>query len=645
MALGGGAVPGRKRASQLNVKSPIAKTASILYSVDAMKKAAVCLFLTLSPSLLPGASGYLVHNLVADNKSTATADFYDPRLINPWGNAVSTGSPFWVCDFGVSTLYTVNDTGAVVFGTPNATTQPLIPGAGGPPHKGSCTGIVSTAAPGVTATTPPSFQFSAAGKGPATASFIFVTEDGVLSAWSGGIDATQAFVMADNSKTAVYKGLAIVGAPTPQLYAANFKTGTIDVFDGKFQPVTLATGAFTDPLIPAGFAPFNIWPLGGKLYVAYARQDANNQFDVAGPYNGYVDVYDNSGKLLQHLISGGPGFFNSSGTPLNSPWGLAIAPATFGKYANTLLVGNFGDGKINAFDQKTGAFLGPLQDGDGKTIVIPGLWSLLFGNGGSGGDKDTLYFTAGPGGQKHGVLGSISANPNLTTEGVVNAGQPTAGVAGNTFVLIKGSDLAATKRSWVKADFGDTGKTLPTSLDGVSVMVNGAPAYISSVSPVQIMILTPPDLGPGPNGQVEVDVSDNGLTGTVSVPLQPVAPGFFLADAAGHISAVHGNGTPVTATAPATPGETISLFGTGFGTTNPPIVAGQVPSGVFPLVTPPAITFKGTSANVSFAGLAGAGLYQINVTVPAGLPDGDAPVVATIGPTSSPAGASIAIKN
>ena len=646
MALGGRAVPGWQRPFRLNVKSRtsrIAKWASILYSVDAMKKAAVCLFLTLSPHLMPAATGYLVHNLVADNKSTATADFYDPRLVNPWGNAVSTGSPFWICDFGVSTLYTVADTGTSVLGTPNATTQPSIPGAGGAPNKGSCTGIVSTGAPGVTATTPASFQFSANGKGPATASFIFVTEDGVLSAWSSGIDATQAFVMVDNSQTAHYKGLAIVGAPTPQLFAANFKAGTIDVFDANFKPVTLAAGAFTDPSIPAGFAPFNITALGGKLYVSYAKQDANNQFDVAGAGNGYVDTYDNTGKLLQHLIAGGPGFFNSSGAPLNSPWGLALAPATFGKYANTLLVGNFGDGTINAYDPKTGAFLGPLQDGTGKNIVIPGLWALLFGNGASGGDKDTLYFTAGPGGEKHGLLGSISANPNLTVAGVTNAGQAAAGIAGYTFINIKGTDMAVTKRAWAKADFGTNGNTLPTSLDGVSVMLDAAPAYVSSISPVQITVLTPSNLGTG--GQVAVQVTDNGLTSTVNVPVQPVAPGFFLVDTAGHIDALHSNGTPVSSTAPASPGETISLFGTGFGVTNPPVVDGQIQSGGAPLVVPPVITFGGTAATVSFAGVAGTGLYQINVVVPSGLPNGDAPVVAMIGAVSTPTGASITIKN
>ncbi|HLK67354.1 MAG TPA: TIGR03118 family protein [Bryobacteraceae bacterium] len=605
-----------------------------------MKKAAVCWFLALTPHLLLAQNGYLVHNLVADDKTTASADFYDPRLINPWGNAVSTGSPFWICDFGVSTLYTVADTGTTPLGTPNATTQPLVPGASGAPQKGSCTGIVSTAASGVTATTPPSFQFSAAGKGPATASFIFVTEDGTLSAWSSTIDATQAFILVNNGGKAAYKGLAIVGAPTPQLYAANFKTGTIDVFDANFKPVTLAAGAFTDPQIPAGFAPFNIQSLGGKLYVTYALQDANGQFDVAGPGNGYVSTYDNTGKLLQHLV--GPGYFNQP-SALNSPWGLALAPATFGRYANTLLVGNFGDGKINSYDPKTGAFIGTLTDATGKAIALPGLWSLLFGNGGNGGDKDTLYFTAGPGGQKHGILGSISANPNLTTAGVTSSAQTGAGLAPNSFVAIKGTDLAVTKRSWTKADFGSTGTSLPTSLDGVSVTVNGETAYIQSISPVQITMLTPPDLATF--GNIPLVVNNNGLTTTLTVSVQPVAPAFFLADTAGHIDANHASGAPITTANPASAGEIISLFGTGFGVTNPPATAGQVPSGAAPLLTLPTVTFGGTSATVLFAGLVGPGLFQINVVVPSGLTNGDVPVVATALGTNSPSGATISVKN
>jgi uncharacterized protein (TIGR03118 family) len=475
------------------------------------------------------------------------------------------------------------------------------------------------------------------------ASFIFVTEDGILSAWANGADPANALVEVDNSKTAVYKGLALLTTPTPQLYATNFRAGTIDVFDASFKPVTLAPGAFTDPAIPAGFAPFGIQAIGGKLYVTYAKQDAEKHDDVAGPSNGYVDVYDSAGKL-QRLISGGPGFFGSPGAPLNSPWGLALAPATFGKFAGALLVGSFGDGTINAFDANSGALLGTLQDGSGNTIKIGGLWALSFGNGSSGGDKDTLYFTSGPGGEQHGLIGSISANPNLTSAGVTNSGQAAAGIAPNTYMTIKGTDLAATKRVWATSDFGATGKALPTSLDGVSVTVNGTPAYVEFVSPVQITILTPAGLVTA--GQIQVVVSDNGLTSaTVNVPAQLLAPGFFLADTAGHIAAEHGGGTVISSTAPAAPGETIALYGTGFGATTPAVVDGQILGGVSPLVVAPAITFNGVSAQVVFAGLVATGLYQFNVTVPAGLPDGDAAVVATLGGFVSPAGATITIKN
>ena len=611
-----------------------------------MNRIAVCLFLTLSPQLLPAATGYLVHNLVADDKATATADFYDPRLINVWG--VAPAGQFWVCDVGVSTLYALNPTNATPIGTPNTTVQPTIPGAGG--SKGTCTGIVSTS--GTPVTTPPSFPVTAPGKNPVAASFLFVSEDGVLSAWANGADATQAFVEVDNSRTAVYKGLALLTTPTVQLYAANFKAATIDVFDAQFKPVTLASGAFVDTKIPAGFAPFNIQAIGGNLYVTYAKQDANKFFNIAGAGDGYVDVYDSTGKLLQS-------FFGGPGSPLNSPWGVAIAPATFGKFANDLLVGNFGDGVINAFDPTTGAFLGPLQDGSGtpgifgtpgKTITIPGLWALAFGRNGNLGDPDTLYFTAGPGGQKHGLLGSISANPNITATSVTNAAQSGAGIAANTYITIKGNNLAPTKRSWTTADFGATGKALPTSLDGVTVTVNGEPAYIIYISPVQINLLTPTDLAP--SGDIAVQMSDSTLTSSsVTVSAQAVAPSFFLADVAGHVAAVHTNFTRVgTATSspvgtPAAPGEVIVLYGNGFGTTNPAAVNGQVLAAPSPMVVNPTITFNGISGDVVFAGLTATGLYQFNVKVPAGLPDGDARVAATAGGVTSPAGALIAIKN
>ncbi|HEY1495652.1 MAG TPA: TIGR03118 family protein [Candidatus Solibacter sp.] len=606
-----------------------------------MNKLALCLLVSLTSQLLPAATGYLVHNLVADAASTVTppADNIDPRLVNAWGIVASATSPFWVCDggTGLSTVYTVNATNTTVLGLPNPTTQPTVPGAGGVP-KGVCTGIVANTAP---ATTPVTFPVTAPGKAAVAASFIFVTEDGVLSAWAGGADATQAFVEADNSNTAVYKGLALVTTPVVQLYLANFKSGTIDVYDAQFKPVTLAAGAFADSKIPAGFAPFNIWNIGGKLYVAYAKQDANKKFDVAAPGNGYVDVFDTTGKLLQSLVIGG------TGSLLNSPWGLALAPATFGKFANDLLVGNFGDGLINAYDPTTGAFVGTLQDPSGKNIVIPGLWGLTFGNGSSGGDKDTLYFAAGPGGLKHGILGSISANPNVVSTAITNAAQATGGIAANTYVTIKGTNLAATKRSWAAADFGTTGKALPTALDGVSVTINGEPAYISYISPVQINLLTPVDLPS--SGQVTVVVTDNSLTSsTVNVSPQAVAPSFFLLDTAGHIAATHANNSLIGTTAPATPaapGETIVLYGNGCGPTTPSAINGQVVSAAAPLLVTPTVTFNGNNATVVFAGLSATGLYQFNVVVPSGLADGDATVVVKAAGASSPSGALITIKN
>ena len=577
--------------------------------------------------MLAAGTGYLVHNLVADSAATATADFYDARLINPWGNVASATSPMWVCDLGRSTVYTVNSTNATPLGTPNPTVQPTVPGAGG--SKGSCTGIVSNIAP---ATTPPTFPVTAPGKNPVAAGFIFVTEDGVLSAWAGGADATQAFVEMDNSGTAVYKGLALVVTPAVQLYAANFKSGGIDVFDAQFKPVTMPAGSFVDPKVPAGFAPFNIWNIGGKLYVAYAKQDSNKQFDVPGRGNGYVSVFDSTGKLLQSLVAGG------AGSALNSPWGLAMAPATFGQFANDLLVGNFGDGVINAYDPTTGAYLGTLQDLNGKNIVLGGLWSLYFGNGASGGDKDILYFTAGPNGQKGGILGSIQASPNLAASGIINAAQATAGVAPNTFISIKGSSLAATKRSLAAADIANG--RLPTTVDGVTVTVNGQGAFITYISPVQINLVTAVELPT--SGTVDVTVSNNGLTSaTLSAAVQPIAPALFVNGK--YAAALHANNTVVGPTTlvpnnstPAAPGETIVLFGTGFGVTNPGAVSGGLVTTPAPLLLTPAILFDNVAGNVVFAGMIAPGVFQFNVVVPKSLPDGDVPVVASTGGYSSP---------
>jgi uncharacterized protein (TIGR03437 family) len=295
-------------------------------------------------------------------------------------------------------------------------------------------------------------------------------------------------------------------------------------------------------------------------------------------------------------------------------------------------VGNFGDGRINAFDPTSGNSLGPLMDSSGNPIAIPGLWALIAGNGGSGGDPSSIYFTACTGGQQHGLLGSIQAAPVITTSSVVNGGSLAPGSAPNTFLSIFGPNLASTTRNWKTTDF--VNGALPTSLDGVSVMIDGKPAYIAYVSPTQLNVLSPVDTTTGP---VAVSVTNNGLvSASANVQLAAVAPSFFTFKG-NAIAALHSDDvTPVgasgvtTGSTPAAAGETIVLWGTGFGATNPAYPAGQLIMTAYPLPALPTVSFGGTQATVTFAGLTLAGVYQINVTVPPGTPSGDNVVVATV---------------
>jgi uncharacterized protein (TIGR03118 family) len=324
-------------------------------------------------------------NLVSDIPGLALHT--DPVLVNPWGISHSNTSPFWVSDngTGVSTLYN----GA---GTKLALVVTIPPPAGSPAGTTSApTGQVFNGGADFVVT-------GASGSGPAR--FIFATEDGTISGWNPTADPMNAILAVDNSGAeAIYKGLAIgANASGNFLYAANFHAGAIDVFDKDFHQVQLA-GSFTDPDIHTGFAPFNIQNLGGKLYVTYAKQDADGEDDVAGPANGYVDIFDTNGNLLQRLATHGR---------LNSPWGLAFAPPSFGAFAGDLLVGNFGDGRINVIDPVTGEFLDQLRDANNRAITIDGLWGLIVGNGGNGGDPALVYFTAGPDDETHGLFGSLA---------------------------------------------------------------------------------------------------------------------------------------------------------------------------------------------------------------------------------------------
>jgi len=323
---------------------------------------------------------------VTDDQAFLTSLGYSPaaqvdgNLINPWGISHTNTSPFWVSDngSGFSTVY--NASGTLVLTVP----IPAPPGLDSNP-----TGQVATTA------------FSKLGV-PGASSFIFATEDGTIVARLGGVPT----VVIDNSggpgstTGAVYKGLAVgtVGGNS-FLYAANFRAGTIDVFDHNFQPVNSIT--FSDPNIPAGYAPFNVQLLSnGNLYVTYALQDAAKHDDVAGAGNGYVDEFSTNGSFIARIASQGL---------LNSPWGLDIAPALFGQFSNDLLVGNFGDGTIDVFDPNGLGFLGTLKDAFGNDIVIGDLWGLINGTGGpNGGVTDGVYFAAGVQDESHGLFGVLA---------------------------------------------------------------------------------------------------------------------------------------------------------------------------------------------------------------------------------------------
>ena len=336
----------------------------------------------------PNRAVYLQRNLVSD--LVGQANHRDPNLVNPWGISFSpTGGPFWVSDNGTGVVTVYNGAGKPFpVGSPIVVTVP--PAAGGIPPSAP-TGQVFN--PTVDFTLAPGMR----------AVFLFATEDGTIAGWNPMVNATTAVTKVDNSGSgAIYKGLAMGSNVNGNfLFAANFHAGTIDVFDKNFTPV-ISPGAFTDPNIPAGFAPFNIQNIGGQLYVTYAKQDADKEDDVPGPGNGFIDVFDTSGVLVRR--------FASQGT-LNSPWGMAVAPANFGEFSGALLVGNFGDGRINAFNISTGAFLGQMLTPTSEPLTIPGLWGLIFGNGGNGGSLDRLYFTAGiPGDgdlEDHGLFGEI----------------------------------------------------------------------------------------------------------------------------------------------------------------------------------------------------------------------------------------------
>jgi uncharacterized protein (TIGR03118 family) len=337
-------------------------------------------------------TSYRQINLVSDQ--AGKANLTDPDLVNAWGLAASPGtnaspgSPLWVADNGSdkATLYAGASATSV-------SKVPLVINVTGAAPTGQVFNSDSAA-----------FVVSDSHGNSGSSLFLFDTENGTIDGWAPNVNpngsnpSTVTEVARNNGANAVYKGLAVAKSSVgTTLYATNFRSGRVEAYDSTFTPVELPGGLFVDPKLPAGYGPFGIAVIKGKLYVSFAKQDATLHDDVAGPGNGFVDVFGRNGKFIRRLITRGA---------LDSPWGMALAPASFGQFAGDLLVGNFGNGHINVYDPMTGTRLGQLRGSNGQPIVIDGLWGLMFGNGNAAGNNE-LLFSAGPDGESHGLLGKI----------------------------------------------------------------------------------------------------------------------------------------------------------------------------------------------------------------------------------------------
>ncbi|MGA7343087.1 MAG: TIGR03118 family protein [Terracidiphilus sp.] len=346
--------------------------------------------LVLTCAALPlccSAQQYLVTGLVADQSGAAAAT--DPNLVNPWGLSRSSTSPWWASDngTGLATLY--DGTGAA-----KSLVVTIPTGDASMSSTGTPSGTVYNGGTGFVLPD---------GK---PAAFMFVTEDGTISGWNSGSSA----VITVNTKSAsVFKGVALATLPIPYgsqstfLYVADFRKGLIQVYDSSFNHINGIGELFRDDFLPRGYAPFNVQNIGGELYVTFAKQDAQKHDEVDGAGLGYVDVFSPFGFLLRRL---------EHGPWLNGPWALAMAPGDFGIYSHDLLVGQFGSGQIAVYDPVTGAFKGLLDNSTNNPISIDGLWALSFGSGGGSGPANTLYFSAGPDNEAHGLFGTITPIQN-----------------------------------------------------------------------------------------------------------------------------------------------------------------------------------------------------------------------------------------
>jgi uncharacterized protein (TIGR03118 family) len=410
------------------------------------------------PAGAQSAGAYKVTNLISDG--SVAANFTDPNFINPW--AISTSGTWWISAEGSGFNY-------VVASTPNPGSinfKVIIP-----PASGSTT---APGAPSGSVTTAGAVGMLLPAPNGTKANFLFSSTDGVISGWNsklGAANAVTQVVINNGAAGASYTGLAIVNTGTSSyILAANFGAGkAIEVYDSTFARTQLA-GSFTDPNLPAGYAPFSVHVLNGKVYVAYALRTSSAPYDtVDGPGNGAVSVFDTSGNFIARVATGGN---------LNSPWGVAIAPANFGIFGGSILIGNFGNGMINAYDPAGLSFRGTLTDASAKPLVYDALWELLPGGttvgnttSVSGGDPNTVYFTAGLSNEAHGLFGAIS---NDTASGT-----PTFALTTSNSSLTVASGSSAQVTLSLQPIYGFTGD--------VKLVCAGLPVGAScSIAPVQV---------------------------------------------------------------------------------------------------------------------------------------------------------------
>jgi len=452
-------------------------------------KHTICLFALLAVLAHPlglwaQQAGYSQTNLVSNTSGVANTT--DSQLLNPWGISYLPGQGFWIANnnSGTSTLYDAQgnkDQGLVV----------TIPGAANNPN-GNCS-------PGC----PTGNVANSNGSYFSGGQLIFDTEDGLVANWTG--TSNTASVAFDNSASgAVYKGLALLNGAF--LLAANFNSGKIDVLDRNFN-LTSLSGSFSDPHLPAGLAPHGLHVIGNQIYVAYAMQDSAKHDAQPGAGLGQVDIFDSNGNFVKTFVA--------AGGKLNAPWGVVAAPATFGTFANAILVGNFGDGTINAFDM-TGKFLGQLTDASNNAIVNPGLWDMVFGGGGASGDPGTLYLTAGgsnqpnfpPGGSTTSVFASLVpasavGNPDFSLS--LSAQSLTVAQGGSANLMVSASalggfngqiSLSCSAPAGLTCAFNPSMISPGSSASSSTLTVSAAPAPpVGGYSSVGVMGILLPGLG------------------------------------------------------------------------------------------------------------------------------------------------------